>query len=256
MFSIAVIALGLALHVAGESPDGRVVNGVVVDPPNSFPWQLSLQYGSSHICGAVVYDSNFAITAAHCVDGGAPSNYRVACGGHDLYVNEPDRQTVGVAAITMHPNYNPNGNGFPNDIAVLRLSSPLTLNTKCQAGKLDTGSNFNNFPAVITGWGRLSGGGSLPRQLKRGDVEVLSHNTCRNYWGNVVNSIYHICVKDVGDRIFGACNGDSGGPAQVGDTVVGLASFVASGCLTHYPSAYVRISSYISWIQSTISSMG
>ena len=56
-----------------------------------------------------------------------------------------------------HPNYNPNGNGFPNDIAVLRLSSPLTLNDKCQAAKLDTGNNFNNQPAVITGWGRLYG---------------------------------------------------------------------------------------------------
>ncbi|KAL8603805.1 hypothetical protein ACOMHN_058540 [Nucella lapillus] len=255
MFYIAVIALGLALHAGAEVPEGRVVNGVVVDPPNSFPWQLSLQRGTSHICGAVVYDSNYVITAAHCVHRGVASNYRVACGGHDLYVYEAYRQTVGVAAITVHPNYNPNGNGFPNDIAVLRLSSPLTLNAKCQAAKLDTGLDFSFSPAVITGWGRLSGGGNIARQLKRGEVEVLPHSTCRNYWQNTINAQYHICVKDIGDKYFGACNGDSGGPAQVGDTVIGLASFVARGCLPQYPSAYVRISTYISWIDSTVSNM-
>ena len=30
---------------------------------------------------------------------------------------------------------------------------------------------------------------------------------------------------------IGCCQGDSGGPVHVGNTVVGLASFVASGCL-------------------------
>jgi len=257
MAALCVI-LGVVAMVslaAGEGPVGRVVNGYVVEP-HSFPWQLSLQTSTSHICGAVVYNSNYAITAAHCVDGGNPTSYRVACGAHDIYASEADRQTVTVAEIIMHPNYNPNGNGFPNDIAVLRLSTPLALNDKCQPARLDTGANFNNDAAVITGWGRLFGSGSLPNELKRGDVEVLSHNTCRNYWGNVINSVYHICVKDLVDRYYSACQGDSGGPVQVGNTVIGLASFVASGCLAQYPSAYVRISSYTSWIASTVASMG
>ena len=59
---------------------------------------------------------------------------------------------------------------------------------------------------VLTVYPCVAGSGTLPNELKRGDVEVLSHSTCRAYWGSTVNSFYHICVKDLGDRRFGACN--------------------------------------------------
>ncbi|PVD33642.1 hypothetical protein C0Q70_04900 [Pomacea canaliculata] len=187
-------------HVTHAEIDNYIVNGYVVNPINSFPWQLSLQRDGSHICGAVVYNNNFALTAAHCV--------------------------AGVAA------YSPSTSGFPNDIAVLALSPSLTLDRYCQPPNLPSPSDYAGQSAVITGWGRLYGGGTEPSRLKRGDVEVLSNTKCRTYFGNTISAAYHICVKDLGDRIYGGCNGDSGGPASVGNTVVGLASFVASGCLT------------------------
>ena len=45
----------------------RIVGGEEANP-HSWPWQISLGYGSSsHFCGGSVLSQNWAITAAHCV---------------------------------------------------------------------------------------------------------------------------------------------------------------------------------------------
>lgn len=46
--------------------DGRIIGGDPVAITNH-PYQLSLQYFGSHICGASLLSNNIAITAAHCV---------------------------------------------------------------------------------------------------------------------------------------------------------------------------------------------
>ena len=40
--------------------------------PDEFPWQISLRNLGSHICGGSIINENQVITAAHCVEGGAP----------------------------------------------------------------------------------------------------------------------------------------------------------------------------------------
>ena len=50
----------------------RIVGGSNADI-SDYPWQVSLQLRSGgkwyHICGASIIDNNWAVTAAHCVDG-------------------------------------------------------------------------------------------------------------------------------------------------------------------------------------------
>ena len=50
----------------------RIVGGSEVEP-NSLPFQISLQRrnfgGFSHSCGGSIYNENFIVDAAHCVDG-------------------------------------------------------------------------------------------------------------------------------------------------------------------------------------------
>ncbi|XP_076469003.1 fibrinolytic enzyme, isozyme C-like [Babylonia areolata] len=254
------------LFAAGESRlSGRIVNGIVAEP-NSWPWQLSLQLDNSHICGAVVLNENFALTAAHCVDfdGYAVSRFSVVCGAHDILKPDSNWQVSTAAAIVKHENYDPNANGFPNDIAVIRLSTPLVLGPTCQPSTLppDNSNEYANLPSTITGWGRLSGTGNVARFLKQAAINTITYSECRSLWGIFFNPVRttNICVLDP-TGVHGACNGDSGGPLFTPDpntgkvTVTGLTSFGRSGCDTSYPSVYTRVSSYLSWISATLASM-
>ncbi len=52
--------------------DFNIVGGSNADP-NEWPWQLSMQSSSgSHFCGGSLIDAEWAITAAHCVEGSTP----------------------------------------------------------------------------------------------------------------------------------------------------------------------------------------
>lgn len=72
-FFIAVASLASLIQAAPQ-PDlvprlnGRIVGG---EPTfiEEYPYQVSLQYYSSHTCGAVVIDRAHVVTAGHCTDG-------------------------------------------------------------------------------------------------------------------------------------------------------------------------------------------
>ena len=47
---------------------------------------------------------------------------------------------------------------------------------------------------------------------------------------------------------FCVSQGDSGGPMSIGNTVYGITSWIASGCLSNYPSVYAKVGVFYDWI--------
>ncbi|XP_010791324.1 elastase-1-like [Notothenia coriiceps] len=242
-------------YLEDDSVNERVVGGEVARP-NSWPWQISLQFksGSSyrHTCGGTLIKRGWVMTAAHCVD--SSRNWRVVLGDHNINSHEGSEQYMSVSRVHIHPNWNSNNVAGGWDIALLRLSTEASLNNKVQLGALPPSGQVlpNNNRCYISGWGRTATGGQLSAQLKQAYMPIVDHRTCSGYgwWGSTVKDSM-VCAG--GGRESG-CQGDSGGPLNCsinGNWVVhGVTSFVSSsGCnATKKPTVFTRVSAYIGWM--------
>ncbi|CAH1783865.1 unnamed protein product [Owenia fusiformis] len=255
-FVAAASAAPSAPVPAFYSPGPFIVNGEVATP-HEFPHQLSLQaeglFGWGHICGAVLTDATWVTTAAHCVNA---DGYRVIAGGQvrNSVDGTGNEQVVNVAQVIQHEDFDQDGSvGFPNDIALLRLESPITLTAQRATIPVASGStDFANQNCIISGWGDTTPGDGVPAtELRKATLPILSGDDCQDYWLQSDPNM-HICIYDQSDN-QGSCQGDSGGPMtcrEGGNNVVaGVTSWGVVGCLGQ-PSVYVRTSNYRQWLCS------
>ncbi|XP_063068062.1 elastase-1-like [Engraulis encrasicolus] len=258
---LAVLALCLATVLTQEplqymkDVQGVVVGGQVA-PPNSWPWQVSLQvkYGHeySHICGGTLIRKQWVMTAAHCVD--SENTFRVVLGEHNLEKKEGHEQFIDVLFPFIHPDWDTNNVAQGFDIALLYLSTEATLNRYVKLGTLPPAGQVlkHGHPCYITGWGLTETDGHISTELKQAQLPLVGYNTCSrgDWWGATVTDTM-VCA---GGSTDSGCNGDSGGPLNCkvcGRYVVhGIASFVSgSGCnAAQKPTVFTRVSQYISWM--------
>lgn len=220
------------------------------------PWVVGIMgmFGRVH-CGGAILSSEWIITAAHCFER-VPwkSLWTVRAGEYDLKRNEGTEQTVGIRKIIMHPNYN--SKTHDNDITLLRLNRPLTLNAIVKTVCLPSaGTMFEqNKKCSLAGWGARK----FLRQPKEPLVHVLPKlinrkkcNSSAAYDGKITDRM--LCAGN--DRID-SCQGDGGSPltcvTQDKNYVIGLASW-GNGC--GFPGkygVYTDVRKYINWINDVV----
>ena len=95
--------------------------------------------------------------------------------------------TIQVAKVNRHAQYS--SNTIDYDIATFVLSASFTPGANAAVVELATANPADGSAVRVTGWGRLSGGGTLPTKLQKAEnLAVVAKATCQSRWGST-NSI-------------------------------------------------------------------
>ncbi|XP_065366534.1 chymotrypsin-2-like [Calliphora vicina] len=227
---------------------GRIVGGSTAEDGLA-PYQVSLQEGGGHICGGAIINTDWIITAAHCVAYSEPEEVSVLTGTQDL--SQPGVFYY-VKRIYIHCNYdNPS---MHNDIALLHLNSSIVFNENTQIVNLPSKPLNDGDDVLLTGWGTEEPWGAAPERLKKVDLKFMEHERCKAALQNDPDfDVGHICTfTKYGE---GACHGDSGGPVVSSGCLVGIVNW-GYPCGIGYPDAYASPYFYLDWIRSTMSENG
>uniref|UniRef100_A0A671P6R5 Prostasin-like n=1 Tax=Sinocyclocheilus anshuiensis TaxID=1608454 RepID=A0A671P6R5_9TELE len=179
-----------------------------------------------------------------------PAVYTVYLGRQSQELPNPNEVSVSVSQVILHPEYNNLPNN--NDMALLRLSSPVTFTNFIQPVCLAAeGSIFNSDMMWVTGWGTIYSGVPLPspQNLQEVDVPMVGNTKCDCLNGGITENM--MCAGQL-EGGKDSCQGDSGGPMVIrqGSTWIqaGVVSFGQGCALPNLPGVYARVSNYQNWI--------
>lgn len=225
-----------------SSTNANIVGGVVVAEPEKYPYFAIPATGT--LCGATLVHEDILITAAHCE--GVFSNKDIFIGA--TFVDGKDAKEKARTSIErVHPNYD--DLTLSNDLMLVKLTSASNVTPAGYA--IYSSVPEVGKPATVIGFGATKFKGEISTRLQSASVEVRPNSDCEAGYGKL-NSTIHICAGRAGRD---SCNGDSGGPLLVGNTVVGVVSFGYQCGQEGYPGVYSRIGAMDSFIADGICTM-
>uniref|UniRef100_A0A8C8AKS1 Peptidase S1 domain-containing protein n=1 Tax=Otus sunia TaxID=257818 RepID=A0A8C8AKS1_9STRI len=171
-------------------------------------------------------------------------------GKHNLYTREWGEVQKMVQKFVPHPNYNPTTKD--NDIMLMKLLTPVTLNNRIQPIPVASCLPEPGTTCVTSGWGATTSPEvTYPDVLQCVNVTIFSSAEChRLYPGSITDNM--LCAGSLqGGR--DSCQGDSGGPLVCNRTLQGIVSWGMEKCgQPKRPGVYTKVCRYAQWIQKTM----
>ncbi|XP_034244747.1 brachyurin-like [Thrips palmi] len=258
--AMATLAAGASLSQSSRSAHQLRISGGG-NAQAALPFQVALlDEGDNLFCSGSILSASWVITSGTCVDGRTGA-IEVRAG--ILNLNDANAQRVTTTALdrTIHPHFEPMF--LDNDIALIQLTTQLTLNQRVAVIALPTyanaAKNLVGESVVISGWGRFSDAGNNANRLQVAQVQLADNSVCEKQFGNKVIGT-KLCLDTSGQS--GAhgpspCAGDAGGPVSFVDPLSasrvlhGIVSFGVKGdCASGKPVVFTRVSNFLDYIES------
>jgi secreted trypsin-like serine protease len=130
------------LGTASKSLNTKIVGGQTANK-DEWGWQVRLT-GSGYLCGGTLVNNIWIITAGHCVEGLSQTAWTIQLGQLT--------QTRTSVRVILHPNFNTRT--FKNDIALIKMNSPVTFSSSILPACIPTGQeDYSSRIGWATGYG-------------------------------------------------------------------------------------------------------
>uniref|UniRef100_A0AAG5CUX6 Peptidase S1 domain-containing protein n=1 Tax=Anopheles atroparvus TaxID=41427 RepID=A0AAG5CUX6_ANOAO len=264
---LTIDPIEITYDVYNCSNDLQLIVGGVEAKYGEFPHQAMLGFPLEanprkfdFKCGGSLISEQHVLTAAHCFAHGDPTVVRL--GEYDISTLTGDEEQIPIERIRRHPDY-PSKQPY-NDIALVRLKSPVRLSKYIRPACLWDTEYRNTTKFTATGFGHEEFGGTMSKVLRKVQLAEYPAEDCAEQFRTIRRlraglSAGQMCVGSIGDEITDTCQGDSGGPLQTLTYqksctyhIVGITS-VGGACGTRKSKAiYTKVSHYIDWIEDNV----
>uniref|UniRef100_A0A1I8MKT9 CLIP domain-containing serine protease n=1 Tax=Musca domestica TaxID=7370 RepID=A0A1I8MKT9_MUSDO len=232
-----------------------------------YPWIVRLAYLNTtsrtvrHRCLGTIITRQHILTAAHCVDN-LVRDLRLI---YARVGDDTNFQDFKIIETTIHPAYN--DPLFNNDVALVRLAK--THNAKIPIIQICLPQNDSEIAmgntGIVAGWSDNGISNVASSTVRYINLPVLNNTECairyakysENFENSIVITPSEFCAQSEAKR--DVCEGDSGGPfmnrSRSGRyTLLGIVAFgPKTNCgQSNLPGVYMRVSSYVEWIQQNI----
>ena len=238
-------------------------------------FEVTSRRASRSFCGGSYIGGKWILTAAHCVTDAElkeisdPATIEVNIGGHDLATDLDN--VIAVKRIEVHQDYNfkvPPINDLallelesePKGVASVALASRALLNLQISEGRNATAIGRGLQDIFELGEPLR---GSTTSRLFEVELPLVSNEVCNAEFNALAtkaeerNPVTPEMMCAGGDRNFGTCAGDSGGPLLLLDNdeykIVGLTSWGIGCAEGQTTDVYTRVPNYISQINDVVS---
>ncbi|XP_044215959.1 trypsin-2-like isoform X2 [Thunnus albacares] len=238
------LVFALLLGAVFATEDDEIVGGYECTP-HSQPHQVSLNSGY-HFCGGSLVNEYWVVSAAHCYK--SSQNGHSVLGDHNQWFMDGNEQIIPAARVIPHPNYE---SWFVNnDIMLIKLSKPATINQYVQPVALPTSCAPAGTMCKVSGWGVTMSSSADSNKLQCLDIPILSDEDCDNsYPGMITEAMFCAGYLEGGKD---SCQGDSGGPVVCNRELQGVVSWGFGCAEKNHPSVYAKTCIFTDWLHSTM----